>query len=358
MSALQSLAFRNFVETCRSPATRKVYLFGLHSFMSYLKIQHDQYDKLLEKDPKIIQMDICDFVLHMKSKKLSYALMIVYIAALNKFYSMNDLVLNWKKIKSFVGDYEKVVEDRPYNHSEIHTLIHNATLRNKALILLMASSGIRIGAIPLLRIKDLEFVDAYKIFKIYVYSRSKRSSYFTFCTPECAIEINNYLDYRKRWGERINPESPLFRADFNITKISDVKGIAVKTVQSIVKNLLLKTGLRKVPTETYRFRRSDIMQCHGFRKFFETNAFKAGMDNMYIRRLMGQKSGLEDAYLKLSEEELLEGDNRHVGYIGITDQLTIEESQRLKKKNQELEINKDKLESRLDKLEEMYRSLV
>lgn len=34
-----------------------------------------------------------------------------------------------------------------------------------------------------------------------------------------------------------------------------------------------------------------------------TNAFKAGIDHMYIRPLMGQKSGLEDAYLKLSEED-------------------------------------------------------
>ena len=32
------------------------------------------------------------------------------------------------------------------------------------------------------------------------------------------------------------------------------------------------------------------------------------MNHMYIRRLMGQKSKIEDSYLKLSEEDLLEGD--------------------------------------------------
>jgi hypothetical protein len=47
------------------------------------------------------------------------------------------------------------------------------------------------------------------------------------------------------------------------------------------------------------------------------------MDLIYVRRLMGQDSGLEDSYLKLSEEELLEGDDRHVGYAGIIDQLTV-----------------------------------
>ena len=34
---------------------------------------------------------------------------------------------------------------------------------------------------------------------------------------------------------------------------------------------------------------------------------------------MGQQSGLEDAYLKLSEEELLEGDSKHAGYVDIID---------------------------------------
>ena len=59
-------------------------------------------------------------------------------------------------------------------------------------------------------------------------------------------------------------------------------------------NVLLKdTGLRKVPLENEKYERSHIMMCHGFRKFFETNAFKAGMDHMYFRRLMGQKVGLK-----------------------------------------------------------------
>jgi hypothetical protein len=87
------------------------------------------------------------------------------------------------------------------------------------------------------------------------------------------------------------------------------------------------------------------MMCHGFRKFFETNAFKAGMDHMYLRRLMGQKSGLEDAYLKLSEEDLLEGDSRHIGYIGIIDQLTINEEHKLRREVETLRIEKSSLES-------------
>ena len=85
----------------------------------------------------------------------------------------------WKKIRSFEPQREKVVEDRPYNHSEIKSLIERASLRNKCIILLMTSSGIRVGGIPALRIKDLERIDKCGIYKINVYART-RQNYFTF----------------------------------------------------------------------------------------------------------------------------------------------------------------------------------
>ena len=329
-----TLAFRNFVNTCRSPATRSVYVKALHYFMDYLKIDRHQYQKLLEKDPKLIQMDICDFILYLK-KDRSYAAISVYVGAINKFYAMNDVNLNWKKIRSFMGEHEKVAEDRPYTHSEIQTLIQNTSRRNRAIILCMASSGPRVGAIPLVRIKDLEPIDKYNIYKITYYPHSKKSRYFSFCTPECRKAIDDYLEYRKRWGEKLIEDSPLFRSDYNAEKVTNPKQITIGTIEDFMNLLLLRCGLRK-PSIEGKKQRLDIMMTHGLRKFFETNAFKAGMEHMYLRRLMGQKSGLEDSYLKISEEDLLEGDSRHVGYIDVIDQLTIEESNKLRREVQTL----------------------
>ena len=114
----------------------------------HLSIGHEDYDKLLEKDPKIIQMDIIRFIT-IFSKKIAPATLSLYVGAIRKFYIMNDITnLNWKKIRSFEPQREKVVEDRPYNHSEIKSLIDRASLRNKCIILLMTSSGIRVGGIP------------------------------------------------------------------------------------------------------------------------------------------------------------------------------------------------------------------
>jgi hypothetical protein len=100
------------------------------------------------------------------------------------------------------------------------------------------------------------------------------------------------------------------------------------------------------------------MANHGFRKFFETNAFKAGMDLIYIRRLMGQKSNqLEEAYLQIGEQELLEGDSKHVGYIGIIDQLTIDDSQRVRRENTALKQDLTRFDHMQKQIEELTRRM-
>lgn len=121
---LSSLAYRNFVDTCRSPTTKKYYQRGLSYFMDFLKVERGAYYKILppERDQCVIQMDICDFISYMKNQGKSSASISLYTAAINKFYSMNDITLNWKKIKSFMGEHEKVAEDRPYTHAEIQMI--------------------------------------------------------------------------------------------------------------------------------------------------------------------------------------------------------------------------------------------
>ena len=89
----------------------------------------------------------------------------------------------------------------------------------------------------------------------------------------------------------------------------------------------------------------------------EKRAFKAGMDFIYVRRLLGQHSGLEDSYLKLSEEELLEGDSKHTGYVGIIDQLTIDESQRLLRENRQLIVKTEKIDIALAEIDLLRKQL-
>jgi hypothetical protein len=76
------------------------------------------------------------------------------------------------------------------------------------------------------------------------------------------------------------------------------------------------------------------MQCHGFRKYFETTAKLAGLDMLYLKRLMGHSTGLEDSYFKPTDDQILEGNDKIAGYVAAIPDLTInpteEENQKLK----------------------------
>jgi hypothetical protein len=54
---------------------------------------------------------------------------------------MNDIVPNWKKIKAYQGEFYRVVGDEAYTHEQIKLLVDNANMRDKAIILLMASTS-------------------------------------------------------------------------------------------------------------------------------------------------------------------------------------------------------------------------
>ena len=209
-------AYRNFIHSVPSPKTRREYLKSLRYYMSWLKVKNDDYDSLLLKqDPKLIAADIINFIIYLKDRrKLALATIAARVAALHHFYDMNDIELKWKKINSFKGEYYNVVEDRPYARGEIKRLVDRAELRNRAIILLMASSGMRVGAIPELKIKDLMPIEKYNLYQIIVYKKSK-SKYITFCTPEARKQIDEYIKWRMSVGEKIGPESPLFRKTFD-----------------------------------------------------------------------------------------------------------------------------------------------
>lgn len=56
----------------------------------------------------------------------------------------------------FKGEYTRKVVDRAYTREEISRILNVSNLRLKSLILLMATAGLRIGAIAELRLSNLQ----------------------------------------------------------------------------------------------------------------------------------------------------------------------------------------------------------
>ena len=67
------------------------------------------------------------------------------------------------------------------------------------------------------------------------------------------------------------------------------KPISHYIISTMITSLLDKTGVR-VANQVYQ--RTELMQCHGFRKFFKTTCINAGMNPLYSEYVMGNRSDL------------------------------------------------------------------
>ena len=210
-------AYFNFINSLKSEVTKKEYEREIRLYMKFCNVSKLS-DLLSIVEP---QKEVIKYLMSLKERGLAYNSVSLALYAIFHFYEMNDIALNKKKINMFKGEFKKV-SDRAYTHEEIKKILDISDLRMKSIVLLMASSGIRIGSIPLLKLKNLEKIDS--TYKITVYEGTN-DQYYTFCTPECTYFIDTYLEYRTQNGEILHKDSYLIRDQFDI---SDLEQSATK----------------------------------------------------------------------------------------------------------------------------------
>jgi integrase len=278
-----------------------------------------------------------------------------YLAAIIFFYSVcADLNLNRKKISRYLPDDQKVADDRGYSTEEIAKMLEGSDTRLRALILLLACTGMRIGAIAddnkdgaRLKLKHLHNIPQYNLYKITVYQGYKEE-YVCFTTPEAAQAIDTYLQYRERYGEKINPESYLFREQFDVSDVFDCKnpkGIRLKGLSKLLAEVAIRSGIRQKTSllegEKSGSRRNKVFRTHGFRKTVTTKMVQAGVSDFAIEKLLGHKSSknITSKHYYRPEEEVLLAE-----YLKAVDLLTINEENRLKRENEMLKVKKSEMD--------------
>jgi len=299
------------------------------------------------------QRYITRYVISLRDMKLASNSIKSRLNPVFHFYEMNDVALNKKKIKMFKGEFIKKTRDRAYTHDEIKKMLDVCDLRMKVVILLMASTGCRVGALPLLRLRNLVKMDNVSLYKITIYEGSNEQ-YFCYCTPECAFFIDAYLQYRETNGEKLTPDSFLIRDQFDINDMEQIRnrsrGVTIQTYHSVIASLLLKAGLRTID-HTSRHNRKEIMKCHGFRKFWLTQAIKSNVNPEIREMLLGHSIGLADSYYRPNEEDILQE------YEKMVDNVTINEANRLRKKVQILQLEKSQMDIMKQDLDKFKQEL-
>ncbi|MGI0019033.1 MAG: hypothetical protein ACREAY_01030 [Nitrososphaera sp.] len=355
-----SQAWVNFVNLLDNKETLTGYTHDIRQYIGFLKLQDPA--ELLNGTAEKQENLAISFIMSMKGKR-SVSRIRRIMAAVKAFYDINRVTLNWKFILRHVGK-GKTLKDTSYSMEQIRKALAVASLRNKVMLLVYASSGVRRAALPELRKRHLVPIDTYGIYKIVVYENDDEE-YITYCTPECRAVIDEYFEYRARYGERITPESLLVRDEFNREdqfRATKPQPIKASTISTTMIELFEKAGVRQRIKLTEGQTRFDVHQSikgvHGLRKTWDTQMTLAGVQPLWIELLEGHRiKGMKSHYLRPTDEQLLEGSDRLYGYAHAIDYLTVNEENRLKKQVQELRIKKtelDALKARVDAMDEVY----
>lgn len=143
-----------------SKQTAIKYRNNFDHFLNYIKI-HD-LDILLDLGKEAIQELVIEYVLSMRDnveKRYSRSTVNTNVSAILYFFENNDIELNRRKVTRYYPSDESTKDDRSYTVKEIQRILSVCDLREKAMILLMTSTGVRIGSLCSMLISDLTEVD-------------------------------------------------------------------------------------------------------------------------------------------------------------------------------------------------------
>ena len=361
-SVLQGECIELFRAAIKSPATRDPYERRLISFLRTMNLTPDEFVQSAKKDPSFIERKLVSFISMENSRaekgEITTATVGNSLKAVRLLLEMNDVSLNWKKIRRVLPRARRYALDRIPTIREIQEIIEAADLRGKALTLVLISSGIREGAIKHLKVADYSHIEKEHrtvAGRLIIYNGDPER-YTTFITPEACFALDKYLNFRKEHGEEIKNASPLFRDKFDPIKgryghgkahsKETVIPMTAPSVRQYYNRLLYSIGIRNEKKRRHDF------SVHGFRKFFKTKSEIAGMRPINVETLMGHSTGISDSYYCPTETELLED------YLKIIDHLSVIGETRLKMElgeinhiREQLEVlNKQALASMSDKI--------
>ena len=336
-----------FQSAIKSEKTEKLYLRHLDKFRECFIIKDS--DSLISIDSKKLQTMIEDYVLHQRKQNLAYGSINSQVCALELFFSMSDVILNWKKIKKMLPERKKALGDKPYTTEQIRIILKNTSnLKFRAIVSFMASSGVRAGSFEEMKIKDLKnYKDGCKSVKVYADSRQE---YYTFIHQEAIIALEEYFEYRRKKGEKLSPDSWVFTSALN-----PEKPMVANLISGWFTKIVNKTSVNRGECINHRY---DIQIVYGMRKRFNTILKSNSKINMSIaEKIFGHSSSipLDNHYFKPTLEVMFDE------YQKAIPDLMIDETSKLKleleKKNQKLSSLEVK-DKRIEDLENVLSKVV
>ena len=286
-----------------SERTVENYVKAIKKFVTYLGFSDPEtaLQNLLsgEIDASAKADQFIDYAL----KKYAHTTVRNFLFGIKKWYELNGVKVDWDKIE-LPTSTEPSESDRAPSKEELKSLLHHASgYRDRAVILVLASSGLRIGTLLSLKVGNVNF-DYPDVANIKVERQRGRKFvgkrrggqgrvFYSFMTQEAKEALMKYLKERKTAGEKVTPESPLIGDVYHRGNF-----ITIEAFEKVYARLLRRAGLAEKSNKWF------VLHIHTLRKYFRSNC--VGVEQSYREHWMGHKGGyLDESYFRAEEERHL-----------------------------------------------------
>jgi len=304
------------MKTLASNEGRASYAYKLQQFMVFAADQkyvkhNEDFESLLRYEPEELTDILEDFVNYLENRGLVSSSVAVTLTAIELFLEMNRRIWHKKLVKRSIQKQDRISGGgEPATTEDINLMLKycERSVRKRSIILFLASTGIRPGGLidPILRMKHLVWMadpanptrNPEYCYAVKIYDLSKEG-YWVFLTPEASKTLRRYFDSRKRTGEEITSESPIF-INIGTRWRTKYEHLSDSNLQAILSKIINGSGVsRKKVGNTY-----DKSVVYMFRKRFNTILkINNSVNSNIAEKLMAHKRGLDGTYLQPTREE-------------------------------------------------------
>jgi integrase/recombinase XerD len=252
-----------FQNSLKSEKSFKTYYKNLDFFRRF--VGSEDFDSITRINPEKLQVCLEDYIMDLKNR-ISPNTIPTYYFPIQTFLETNDIDLKWRKVRRLFPAKVKRTGREAWSTEDIKLMLSvTPNIRNKSLILFLASSGIRIGAIEGLKIGNM--IDMPLGCKAVLVYEDSTEEHWTFITTEASEMLDKYLKKRRDDGEVITSSSPIFRTRY-AKRTTKVKGLSTRGASQVIIRAIKSSGLRT--HEEKKRGRFNKMPDHAFRKRFLT----------------------------------------------------------------------------------------
>ncbi|MGC9307834.1 MAG: tyrosine-type recombinase/integrase [Thermoplasmatota archaeon] len=273
----------------RSEQTRETYRTAVGQFAEVLDMSPSEIVAAVEngKDPyTLIDTFVGDLLYRDKSPQTVR----VYVAGVRKFFEANDIFIYPRELNARVEMPKPKTRshDRIPTEEELKLVFNVLDLRGRALMAVLVSSGMRIGAARKITLRDVHFDEEITWVNLRASYTKGKNPRIVFISDEATAVLRQYIESEKRRGRFQSQDERVFP-------------ISKSTSWYILNNAFKKANL--IGEKEYG--RYDLHP-HSLRKYYRTMLAAAGVPESFISKLMGHRKYLDESYLRAKKEMLVQ----------------------------------------------------